>query len=71
MDRLEKYVGRIIRLKEQACRRISGRKRVTAEHSDHSDNCFLVAAVNRKMRRLICYGGNCRIDVSPADVVLV
>jgi hypothetical protein len=43
-----------------------------AEHDDGEfDNCFLVAAVSREMKKLICYGANTRIAVGAADVVLI
>lgn len=68
MRRLEHYVGRIVRLKDQARQRLAGRRKYLAEDQE---NCFLVAAVDRQMRRLICYGANLRIDVVPAEIVLV
>ena len=68
MQKLEKYVGRIVRLKQRALERITGGKRIFV---DHEDNCFLVAAIDRQMSRLICYGANRRIDVCAADIVLI
>ncbi len=68
MHKLEKYVGRIVCLKQQAFERIMGKRRLIA---DHSENCFLVAAIDRQMSRLICYGANRRIDVGPADIMLL
>lgn len=35
------------------------------------ENYFLVAAVSKQMRKLICYGANARISVGIADVVLI
>ena len=67
MHKLEKYVGRIVRLKQQAFERIKGSKGIFANH----ENCFLVAAIDRQMSRLICYGANRRIDVYAADIVLI
>lgn len=66
MKNLERYVGRIVRLNQQAfaeiCRRANGAV---------LENRFIVAAVSREMRKLICYGANLRIAVGAADVVLV
>ena len=68
MNKLDKYVGRIVRLKEQAYQRIAGRRKYIAEHQE---NFFLVAAIDRQMSRLICYGANRRIDVGPGEIVLI
>lgn len=68
MNKLEKYVGRIVRLKEQAYQRVAGRRKYGTEDQE---NCFLVAAIDRQMRRLICYGANRRIDVGPGEIVLI
>lgn len=35
------------------------------------DNCFVVAAVSRELRQLICYGGDRRIAVGVGEVVLI
>jgi hypothetical protein len=67
MKNLEMYVGRIVRLKQQAFQEISRR----AHGAATLDNCFIVATVSREMRKLICYGANLRITVGVADVVLV
>ena len=68
MQTLDKYVGRIVRLKDQAYQRIArSRRRISA----HQENFFLVAAVDRQLSRLICYGGDRRITVGPTDIVLV
>lgn len=66
MKNLEMYVGRIVRLKQQAYQEIARRA-----HGANLENCFIVAAVSREMRKLICYGSNLRIAVGAADVVLV
>jgi len=68
MNKLEKYVGRIVRLNKQAYLRVAGRRKYGTEDQE---NCFLVAAIDRQMRRLICYGANCRIDVGPGEIVLI
>ena len=68
MRKLEKYVGRIVRLQQQTYLRITGRGHAAAERQE---NRFLVAAVDRRMRQLICYGGNFRINVNPSEIILV
>ena len=68
MPGLEHYVGSIVRLKQQAYERIVKKSRAVAESEE---NCFLVAAIDRQMRRLVCYGGNHRIAVCPTEIVLV
>ena len=66
--KLEKYVGRIVRLNLRACHEIAKR----AKHRGTAlENCFLVARVSGEMRKLICYGANLQIIVGPADVVLI
>ena len=67
MHKLEKYVGRVVRLKQQAFERIKGSRKFFAGH----ENCFLVAAIDSQMSRLICYGANRRIDVCATDIVLI
>lgn len=68
MQKLDKYVGRIVRLNGQAFHKIAqGAKR----QEKALENCFLVAAVNQGMRKLICYGADFRITVGVADVVLI
>jgi hypothetical protein len=68
MEKLDQYVGHIVRLKQHVFERIitlARRQGVTP------DNRFLVATVNRRLRKLICYGANFRITVSMSEVVLV
>ena len=68
MHTLEKYVGRMVRLKQQAFQDLAKRgkpQRLPFE------NCFVVATVSREMRKLICYGANLRIAVGAGDVVLI
>jgi len=65
---LNRYIGRIVRLNKLVYQEIKGRalrKGVALENS------FLVADVNRKLKKIICYGANFRIVVSFSDVVLV
>ena len=68
MENLNKYVGRAVRLKEQAFRAIMERAR---RQGVTLDNCFIVATVSRKLHKLVCYGANFRIMVEVGEVVLV
>lgn len=68
MKVLEKYVGRCVRLKESAIDLLPKRRGCG---DVEFDNCFLVAAISREMKKLICYGANMRIAVGAADVVLI
>jgi len=68
MHKLERYVGRIVRLKTQAFQDAARRSK---RNKEPLENCFLVAAVSREMHKLICYGASLRISVGAADVVLV
>lgn len=67
MHKLEKYVGRNVRLNEQAFQRIAGR----ARREGVPENCFVVAAANRGTRKLICYGASFRVAVSVSEVALI
>ena len=63
---LSKLVGRYVRLKTSAFSQIAqGAQRCAIE------NLFVVAAIAQGMNKLICYGGNLRIAVSPSDLVMV
>jgi hypothetical protein len=68
MNQLERYVGRTVRLKQHAFQEM--RRRCKPNRAP-PENCFLVAAVSREMRKLICYGATQRIAVGAADVVLI
>ena len=65
---LQPYVGRIVRLKNEAFLEIKRRARA---HGLVLENNFLVAEVRQKVRQLICYGSRYRVVVHFADVVLV
>lgn len=67
MKKLDKYVGRVVRVNDWALRNIKGIRR----QSDALDSHFIVAAVSRESRKLICYGANMRIAVGAADVSLI
>lgn len=68
MEQLDKYVGQLVRLKTDVFQRIIALAR---RQGITPDNRFLVATVNRRLRKLICYGANFRITVSVSEVVLV
>ena len=66
--KLNHYVGRIVRLNQIAFQEIKER---AVRQGLALENSFLVAEVNRKLKKIICYGANFRIVVSLSDVVLV
>jgi len=66
--KLEKYVGRIVRLNQRAFQEIARRAK---NQGAALENCFLVAGVSREMSKLICYGANLRIMVCASEVVLI
>ena len=67
-QKLEQYVGRIVRLNQKAYQEICRQAKYQGEALE---NCFLVAEVARGMHKLICYGSNLRIIVGVADVVFI
>lgn len=67
-QKLDQYVGRIVRLNKHAFEEI---KRRAKRHGHALENCFLVSAVSQEMRKLICYGASLRIIVGASDVVLI
>ena len=68
INKLERYVGRIVQLRQQAFRRFTYRSHST---TTQQENRFLVAAIDRRMNQLICYGGNFRVNVTPDEIVLI
>lgn len=68
MKNLNDYVGRNVRLKREVFQPMIRRAQ---RQGTAVDNCFIVAAVSREMRKLICYGANFRIAVGVSEVVLV
>jgi hypothetical protein len=66
--KLNQYVGRIVRVNQQAFQEICRRAKI---QGDALENCFLVAEVSRGMHKLICYGSNLRIIVGVADVAFI
>lgn len=66
--KLDQYVGRIIRLNQQAYQEICRRAK---NQGVALENCFLVAKVNSGMQKLICYGSNFRVIVGVADVAFI
>lgn len=67
-QKLDQYVGRIVRLNQKAFQEIC---RQAKSQGEALENCFLVAEVSRGMRQLICYGANLRIIIGVADVALI
>ena len=66
--KLQHYVGKIVRLNQQAFQQIRDRAR---RQGVSLENSFLVTEVRLGMKKLICYGASFRIEVDIADVVLV
>ena len=66
--KLQHYVGKIVRLNQQAFQQIRDRAR---RQGVSLENSFLVTEVRLSMKKLICYGASFRIEVDIADVVLV
>ena len=66
--KLQHYVGKIVRLNQQAFQQIRDRAR---RQGVSLENSFLVTEVRLGMKKLICYGASFRIEVSIADVILV
>lgn len=62
------YVGRIVRLNQDVFQTVTQRAR---RHGESPENRFIVAAVSREMRKLICYGANFRVAVALSEVALV
>ncbi len=67
-NKLNHYVGRIVRLNKITFQEIKNR---AVRRGIELENSFLVADVNRKLKKIICYGANFRVVVSFSDVVLV
>lgn len=63
---LTKLVGRYVRLKTTAFSKVAQRAPRCG-----LENFFVVAAIAQGMNKLICYGGDLRIAVSPSDLVMV
>lgn len=68
MHKLERYVGRIVRLNKDVFQDLARRSRA---NRTPPENCFLVAAVSREMRKLVCYGATLTVSVGASDVVLI
>ena len=66
--KLQQYVGRIVRLKQQAFQKIRER---AIRQGFSLENSFLVTEARENVKRLVCYGASFRVEVSIADVVLV
>lgn len=70
MQKLEKYVGRMVSLKSQLFKQMVAKPRI--KNQGYSpENFFLVAAVDRGINKLICYGANLRITVAISDCEIV
>lgn len=68
MSQLQKYIGRIVRLNAHAFQELALRAR---RRGTVLENCFVVAEVKHRARKLVCYGASLRITVGASDVVLI
>jgi hypothetical protein len=68
MDKPARYVGHIVCLNHHVFRRVTEGLR---RQGVMPENRFLVAAANRRLHQLVCYGGDLRITVDVSDVALV
>lgn len=66
--RLDHYVGRIVRLNKLAFQAI---KKRALQQGIVVENCFVVAEVNQKIKKMICYGTRFRVVVGFSDVILI
>jgi hypothetical protein len=65
---LQHYVGKMVQLRTKSFAALlarMGRRGMVLE------NRFLVGAANRRLGKLICYGSCLRLEIRPADIVLV
>ena len=60
-------IGRYVRLKAAAFKKLARR----SSRAGVLENLFVVAAIAHGVNKLICYGGDLRVTVSPADIVMV
>lgn len=68
MAKHHRYVGRIVRLNREV---FQGLSRRAQRQGTTLENCFIVAAADREMQQLICYGANFRVAVGVAEVSLI
>ena len=64
---LDKYLGRNIRLTEKGFGKFFRR----GTDGVVLDNYFVVARVDQRLQKLVCYGNNRRIVVASEDVILI
>ena len=67
-SKLQHYVGKIVRLNQQAFQQLRERAR---RQGVALENSFLVTEVRQRVKKLVCYGASFRIEVDVTDVVLV
>jgi hypothetical protein len=68
MKPLQDYVGRLVSLRSAAFAALLARVRA---HGSPPENRFLVGAVSARARKLVCYGGDLCLLVTPAEIELV
>lgn len=65
MDKLQHYVGRLVRLRPAIFARLANRAR---RRGSAVDNAFIVASARTACKKLVCCGAEQCLLVSPADV---
>lgn len=68
MRNLKLYVGKLVSLRPVKFRLLLTSARLRGQNLD---NCFLIGALSRQGRKLICYGSNQRVEVAASDIVLI
>lgn len=68
MDKLQDYVGRLVRLRPAIFARLANEAR---RRGAAVENSFIVASVRTARNKLVCCGAEQCLLVSPADVSLV
>lgn len=68
MGKLDRYIGKVVRLNKQAFARLLEQ---TSSLQLMAGNRFLVSGINKRLNKLICYGSSIQVLVDPGDVVLV
>lgn len=65
---LQHYIGKIVQLRTKSFAALLAR---IGPRGETLENRFLVGAANRRLGKLICYGSCLRLEIRPADIMLV
>ncbi|HRP95070.1 MAG TPA: hypothetical protein PL143_02365 [Rhodocyclaceae bacterium] len=68
MDKVQDFVGRMVRLRAAHFRTLLAR---LCARGLSLDNRFLCTTINRKTGKLVCYGGDLCLLLSPEQIELV